>query len=47
MYRRFHAHKPLLFVLSLVILAFLQSQAMADEVNVYSARKEALIFANA
>ena len=43
MYRRFHAHKPLLFVLSLVILASLQSQAMADEVNVYSARKEALI----
>jgi iron(III) transport system substrate-binding protein len=43
MYRRFHAHKPLLFVLSLVMLVSLQSQAMADEVNVYSARKEALI----
>ncbi len=43
MYRRFPLHKPLLFVLSFIILASLQSQAMADEVNVYSARKEALI----
>ena len=43
MYRRFHVQKPLLFVLSLVMLASLQSQAMADEVNVYSARQEALI----
>jgi iron(III) transport system substrate-binding protein len=43
MYRRFSLHKSLLFALSLVMLASLQSQAMADEVNVYSARKEALI----
>ena len=43
MYCRSSLHKSLLFVISLVLLGSLQSPAMADEVNVYSARKEALI----
>jgi iron(III) transport system substrate-binding protein len=43
MYRGFLALRPLLVVLSLGLLGLQQSLARADEVNVYSARQEALI----
>jgi iron(III) transport system substrate-binding protein len=43
MYRRSFRRKPLLLAALLVMFGSLQSFAQADEVNVYSARKEALI----
>jgi iron(III) transport system substrate-binding protein len=43
MYRSFFERKPLILPGLLLSLAFLQSPVQADEVNVYSARKEALI----
>jgi len=43
MYRKLFGHKPLLLAVLLVMSGGLQNLAQADEVNVYSARKEALI----
>jgi iron(III) transport system substrate-binding protein len=43
MYRRSYGRKPLLFAVLLLVAGSLQNFAQADEVNVYSARKEALI----
>ena len=42
MYRRSFRRKPLLLAALLVMFGSLLSFAQADEVNVYSARKEAL-----
>jgi iron(III) transport system substrate-binding protein len=43
MYRRIYGRKPLLLAALLLVAGSLQNFAQADEVNVYSARKEALI----
>ena len=43
MYRLFFGPRPLILLGLLLSLGFLQSPVQADEVNVYSARKEALI----
>jgi len=43
MYRRLYGRKHLLLVVFLLMAGSLQNFAQADEVNVYSARKEALI----
>ena len=43
MYRRSYGRKPLLLTALLLVAGSLQNFAQADEVNVYSARKEALI----
>ncbi|HUV23353.1 MAG TPA: Fe(3+) ABC transporter substrate-binding protein [Gammaproteobacteria bacterium] len=43
MYRRLFGRKPLLLAVLLLVSGALQNFALADEVNVYSARQEALI----
>lgn len=43
MYRRIFARKPLMLIALILSLGSFQNFAVADEVNVYSARKEALI----